>query len=194
MYILHNLCILTSLKKIASILLLATLLFNWCGYRWVINYMQQQADATLEARLDNNDYDESQLIEIKVPINLPYQISQTAFERVDGDIEVGGIHYKYVKRKIADGELILKCIPNQDRQRLQSAGTDFFKLVNDLAQDQSSKKSNNNVIKSALGDYESPATTQLVALQSSAHISYAAFQSPVVKDDFHSTPGQPPEA
>jgi hypothetical protein len=182
------------LKKIASILLLAMLLFNWCGYRWVINYMQQQADATLEARLDNNDYDESQLIEIKVPINLPYQISQTAFERYDGEIEVDGIHYKYVKRKIANGELVLKCIPNQDRQRLQSAGADFFKLVNDLAQDQSSKKSNNNVIKSALGDYEEQLTTQIVALLSSIRVSYTAFQSSVVKDDFHSTPGQPPEA
>ena len=91
------------MKKIASILLLGILLFNWCGYRWVINLVQQSADAKLEARLDRDDYDESQLIEIKVPVDMPYQSDWAGFERYDGEIEVNGIHYKYVKRKVQDG-------------------------------------------------------------------------------------------
>ena len=145
-----------ALKKIASILLLGILLFNWCGYRWVINLAQQEADAKLEARLDKDDYDESQLIEIKVPVNMPYQSDWAGFERYDGEIEVNGIHYKYVKRKVQDGQLVLKCIPNHDKQRLESAKDDLFKITNDLQQDNTAKKtgtSNQAPIKNALGDY-----------------------------------------
>lgn len=171
------------------------LLFNWCGYRWVINMIQERADSKLEAKLDNNDYDESQLIEIKVPINMPYQTSWADFERYDGAIEVNGIHYKYVKRKIENGQLVLKCIPNETKQRLQTARDDFFKLVNDLQQDHSAKKSNTNtVIKSALGDYDQQQTTNVVALQITIANTFVTYQSHLVKNNYHLTPEQPPEA
>src|SRR5439155_4988660 len=64
-----------ALRKIASILLICLLLFNWYGYRFVTNYLQKKADSQLEARLDVNDYDESQLIEIRIELNIPYQYS-----------------------------------------------------------------------------------------------------------------------
>lgn len=182
------------LKKIASILLLAMLVFNWCGYRWVINYMQQQADATLEAKLDNHDYDESQLIEIRVPVNMPYQTNWADFERYDGSIEVNGVHYNYVKRKVENGQLVFKCIPNQARQKLQNAGDNFFKLVNDLQQDHSAKKSNTNVIKSALSDYEVQLALYVPVVSPSIQTPYNHFNTELVNDNFPSTPAQPPEA
>jgi hypothetical protein len=184
------------LKKIASILLLAMLLFNWCGYRWVLNYMQQKADVTLEAKLDNNDYDESQLIEIKIPINMPYQTSWADFERYDGAVEVNGIHYKYVKRKIENGQLVLKCIPNEAKQRLQNAGDNFFKLVNDLQQDHSAKKSNSTtIIKSTLSDYDKQQPLNVVAASMLiVQPGYTMYQSSVVNSHFHLSPEQPPEA
>ena len=45
------------------------------GYRLVVDYMQQKLNDQLEARLDNNVYDESQLVELKIPMHLPYQTS-----------------------------------------------------------------------------------------------------------------------
>ena len=56
--------------------------------------MQRKADLQLEAKLANNDYTESQLIVISVPINLPYQTDWASFERCDDEIEVNGLHYK----------------------------------------------------------------------------------------------------
>jgi len=186
------------LKKIASILLLGILLFNWCGYRWVINLVQQEADAKLEARLDKDDYDESQLIEIKVPVNMPYQADWAGFERYDGEIEVNGIHYKYVKRKVQDGQLVLKCIPNHDKQRLESAKDDLFKITNDLQQDNTAKKtgtSNQAPVKNALGDYDNLQQLSINAFYAAASKqSYNLFQSVLVNKRFHSTPEQPPEA
>ena len=43
--------------------------------------MTKQSDQQLELRLDNNDYDESQLIEVRVALNMPYQNEQADFER-----------------------------------------------------------------------------------------------------------------
>jgi hypothetical protein len=174
------------------------LLFNWCGYRWVINLVQQEADAKLEARLDRDDYDESQLIEIKVPVNMPYQSDWAGFERYDGEIEVNGIHYKYVKRKVQDGQLVLKCIPNHDKQRLESAKDDLFKITNDLQQDNSAKKTgvpNQAPVKNSLGDYDNLQQLSISALYAaSSEQSYNLYQPVPVNRLLHSTPEQPPEA
>ena len=186
------------MKKIASILLLGILLFNWCGYRWVINIVQQAADSKLEAKLDRNDYDESQLIEIKVPVNMPYQTDWAGFERYDGEIEVNGVHYKYVARKVQDGQLVLKCIPNQTKQRLESAKDDLFKISNDLQQDNSAKKSgapNSTLVKNLLGDYDDLQQLSIAALYAAiSHQSYSVYQNNRIADLFHSIPEQPPKA
>jgi hypothetical protein len=197
-FILVVLRLLTGLKKIASILLLGMLLFNWCGYRWVINYLQKDADIQLEARLDKNDYDESQLIEIKVPINMPYQSDWAAFERYDGEIEVNGVHYKYVKRKVQDGQLVLKCIPNQTKQRLENVKDDLFKIVNDLQQDHAAKKPtapNSILVKNVLGDFDSPRQLNMLALSAPVTTqTYNLYNQLMLANHLRSTPEQPPEA
>jgi hypothetical protein len=186
------------LKKIAAILLLGILLFNWCGYRWVLNWMEQKANHQLEARLDSNDYNESQLIEIRLPLNMPYLTTQAEFERCDGQVEVNGKHYNYVKRKIDNGQLVLKCIPNETKQRLQSAGDNFFKLVNDLQQDRSAKKStdgNTGAFKNLTGDYDNqPPAAFVAALYTAAAPPYGVLAAPSLTHLLKATPEQPPEA
>ena len=82
----------------------------------VIDRLQQKADTRLEAQLDNSDYDESQLVEIRVPMNMPYQERYTEFERHYGEIELDGKSYTYVKSKIEGDVLVLKCIANQSKE------------------------------------------------------------------------------
>ena len=187
---------LTALKQIATILLLGLLFFNWFGYRIVSDCLQQQADTKLEAKLDNNDYDESQLIELRVPINLPYHNDWKAFERYNGEIEIEGVHYKYVKRKVEKGELVLLCLPNSQKQLLQSARDNFFKLVNDLQQNNSGKKSdtgNSSSFKSQFSDYQQEKNNWAVALLSDSQINYPVADIPLLPSYFSSSPEQPPE-
>jgi len=123
------------LKRFFSILLTAVLLFNWFGYRLLISFIEGKADAQLEAQLDENNYDESQLVSIKVPVTyLVYYSNSKSFERVDGQIEIGGILYKYVKRRIYKDSLEMLCIPNHAAMKFQSAKNEFFKFINDLHQ------------------------------------------------------------
>jgi hypothetical protein len=99
----------------------------------------------MEAQLDNNNYDETQLISIKVPVSrLAYYSSSKSFERVDGQIEVNGIIYKYVKRRLFNDSLEVLCIPNDAAMRLNTAKDEFFKLVNDLQVNSQSKKGNSH--------------------------------------------------
>lgn len=106
--------------------------------------MLHKTNENLEALLDNNSYDDSQLMELKIPVHLPYQTSWTSFQRFDGEIELNGTTYKYVKRKLFNDTLYLMCIPNSKKMRLETAKNDFFKLTNDFAQNDNSKKSDSS--------------------------------------------------
>ncbi|HLY71955.1 MAG TPA: hypothetical protein VKR53_19610 [Puia sp.] len=144
------------MKQVASILLLSILFFNWIGYRFFASYMEDKANARLESRLDNDNYDESQLISIKVPANhLAYYNNSKQFERVDGAVEINGIQYQYVKKRLYNDSFEYLCIPNNDVTKLRTARDDFFKLVNDLQQQGPGKKSapDTNTSKNFLADY-----------------------------------------
>ena len=115
--------------------------------------LTKDADKLLEWKIDNNDYHESQLVEFKVPIIIPYQPSQSDFERCYGEIEIEGKYYTYVKRKIENGYLILKCIANDSKEQIKAAGNDYFQLANGLAHSDS-KQHKTNVAKTLMGDYD----------------------------------------
>ena len=112
--------------------------------------------SNLKLRLDNNQYDESQLIEVRVPLNIPYQNDQADFERHYGEMEIDGKYYTYVKRKIENGYLVLKCIPNNSKEKIKAAGNDYFKMANGLDQNQPDKKqnSNSNLAKNFWSEYD----------------------------------------
>lgn len=131
------------MKKLSAILLIALFLFNLFGYRILFNYEQQQSDVRLESSFDKEDYNDADLITIKVPLSLPYVNNQHNFERIDGEITVNGKILKYIKRKITDGNLILMCLPDHNKMQIESAKGEFFKYANDLVQNNQSKKSGN---------------------------------------------------
>lgn len=144
------------MKKVSAILLIALFLFNLFGYRIWLSYEQLQSDIKLEASLDKQQYNDADLISISVPLSLPYVGNQQNFERIDGEITVNGRILKYVKRKISEGKLVLLCLPDNDKMRIESAKDDFFKYANDLVQNGHSKKpvnSKTGVFKNQFSDY-----------------------------------------
>lgn len=131
------------MKKLAAITLIGILLFNWGGYRWVFSYLENNSSQILNARLDERNYDEESLITIKLPVeNLPYYTNSPIFERVKGEVNIGGMKYQYVEKRIFNDSLEMRCIPNAQSTHLTNARDEFFKLVNDLQQTSSSGKHN----------------------------------------------------
>lgn len=184
----------TIVKKLIAILLICLLFFNWYGYRIVTDVLSSLADQQLELQLDNNDYDESALIEVMVPLNVPYQNVQSDFERHYGEIEVDGVFYTYVKSKVENGNLVLKCIPNDSKQKIRSAGADYFKLTNGLGHDQQGKKNNaTQVVKQSIGDFDDQLNT--FAFRSADDVITHRYvpQSYLLYNTPRNTPAQPPE-
>lgn len=141
------------MKKLAAIFLLSLLAFNWYGYRLLSTWLEYDASTKMEARLDLHAYDEEALIEFRIPLNLPYQTTWKEFERFDGEVEIDGVHYKYVKRKVDNGQLVVLCIPNETKMKLQTSRDEFFKLVNDLSQPSKKGDNSTTVFKSVTADY-----------------------------------------
>lgn len=134
-----------SLKTLTAILLIGILLFNWIGYRLLICYMEQQASSHLTDQLLENKYDETQLISLKVPVNnLSYYRNSKEFEWVDGKIDIGGIRYKYVKRRIYNDSLEVLCIPDKMAIRLKTVRNEFFLFVNDMQHPGQGKRQGTN--------------------------------------------------
>ena len=185
------------MKKLAAILLIVIFLFNLFGYRLLFNYAQQQSDLRLEASLDKNDFNEAEMITVKVPLSLPYQNNQQNFERINGELKLNGKIYKYVKRKISDGQLILMCLPDYKKMQLQSAKDEFFKYANDLVQNSHSKKPDNSkadIFKIMIGEYDNFTTRFNPSYSFSNIVGYTILnQLNHLPSLPHSSPEQPPE-
>ncbi|HTB25352.1 MAG TPA: hypothetical protein VK711_08265, partial [Puia sp.] len=117
-------------------------------------YLENRANAQLQTKLDGNNYKESELISVKVPVqNLSYYNSSTQFERVEGQIEIHGLQYSYVKRRLFNDSIEMLCIPNRSAIHLKNAKNDFFKLVNDIQRPGQDKKTDSHTFKNITGDY-----------------------------------------
>lgn len=104
------------------------LLFNWCGFRLLVSFMEQRGNSQLVGRLDRQQYDDAQLISIKVSAkHLSYYNSSASFERVDGQIETGGVRYNYVRRRIYNDSVEMLCIPNLAAMHAKAIKNDLGK-------------------------------------------------------------------
>jgi hypothetical protein len=184
------------LKQTAAILLIGVLFFNWYGYQVLTTYWQHRAETKLVARLDRNDYEDAQLLSIKVPITaLTYYNSSTTFERVDGQIDLNGVHYNYVKRRIFKDSLELLCIPNTTATNLQKAKNEFFRQVNDLQQQSQGKKNNSTPVKDFSKDYTPTAMDITVpAVRTTPSVAAGTFAACQLPSRYTPTAERPPDA
>lgn len=144
------------MKKLAAILLLGIFVFNLFGYRLWVSYKVNAASQLLQTALDKNNYNEDELIAVKKPINLPYYNNTKEFTRADGEIEIDGVYYKYVKYRVCDGYLEMLCLPNTQKTKIKKAKDEFYKVVADIQKNTSEKNKSNsgNTLKKMLSEFE----------------------------------------
>ena len=119
------------MKKIAAILLLSLMVFNLIGYRWLFSTIEESATADLEQKIAAGKYNDDQLVEIQIPLNMPYY-SDKDYENVYGETDWNGEHYRYVKRKVSGNTLYLLCLPNKEKTNIAKVKNEFTKAVNDV--------------------------------------------------------------
>lgn len=120
-------------KRLATILLLTILLFNWVGYRFIISWYEGRATARWESRVEREQYDRGQLILFKVPAgSIPYATASADFERADGVLEVGNLHYRYVLKRLYNDSVEFLCVADDEAGRLREAKSEIIHLATDL--------------------------------------------------------------
>lgn len=129
------------MRKLIAIVFLSVHLFGLGGYQLLFNQLDQKVDKAFVAAIDEQAYNVDNLIEIKVPIELPYMQNWDDYERYDGEVIVDGVHYNYVKRKLVNDSMSFLCLPNVEKNRLYNARETFFALVNDIDKQESKKES-----------------------------------------------------
>jgi hypothetical protein len=153
------------LKKATALFLVVLFSFNLFGYVLVVEFLQNKASKELEVALDHNRYDASQLIEVKVPVSMPYQTDWSLYQRFDGEIEIGGMPYKFVKRKLSGDTLYIVCIPNSKKLHLQKARNNYFALSSDLSNTNTKNSgSSKAAFKNLQTEYDVYAFCQLTSL------------------------------
>lgn len=178
------------MRKSASIILLLVLLFNMIGYRAWFYYAEKKADAAMEARIDKNQYDDNDLVTLEIPLYNPYQLEQKTFERANGEVNINGKTFKYVKRKVSDGNLILLCLADNHKTVLKKANTEFGNGVNDLTGNNKGSRLQKNFTGN---DYINQSGSVVMCGCGSVNLKYVAFQTFNFTDPNIAIPGKPPQ-
>lgn len=133
------------MKKLFSILLLIIFSFNLGGYYLFFKIIQHTAHQRLVEQFDNNQYNEEQIVEFKIPISLPYLINDIdGFKRVDGRFEHNGEIYKLIKRKYENDTLHILSIKDNEEKKLIRKFTDYANQTHDIP---TQKKSHHGLVQ-----------------------------------------------
>lgn len=183
------------MKRLSAILLLSIFSFNLFGYRIVASFLENQENRKMELAIEDNNYSDQELRAIRVPANLPYYTNSPTFQRIDGEIEVNGVFYKYVKCRIYNDSLELLCIPHTGKTKIQAARADFSELASEFQQSNNKKKSSQDSksLRQTISEYEE----QPPAIAFSAGAAQAAYpdkNNSFVISLFIKTVEQPPDA
>lgn len=181
------------MKKLFAILLLAVMVFNLVGYRLLFSYMDNKVQANMVKQLDENTYTADGLLEVKIPLQLPYTTNWKSFERFDGVIELNGVSYSYFERKISNDTLVLHCVPNLQRDHLKKAQKDFARAVNDFQHPQGHKDEVPSLIKSLLLEFTGQHITYDYNVCAIKQTAYVTVNDALITSRFLASPEQPPE-
>ena len=94
----------------------------------------------------DNKIDDTKLIEIKIPVNMPTVNDWTEYEVIEGQIQLKDAYYNYVRLKMTHDTMYFVCLANTAKTRLVNANIITAKQISDVPLskkgDQAAKKVN----------------------------------------------------
>ena len=169
------------------------MVFNLAGYRWLFSVIEKNVTANLEQKISTGKYSEEQLVEIRIPLNMPYY-SDKDYEEVYGETDFNGEHYQYVKRKVSANTLYLLCLPNKEKTSIVKVKNEFTKAVNDIPGNKEGSQQKSGLIKLLTTEFRVNETAFDINNYSISSLSFVS-RNADAKDLFIPlTDAQPPEA
>ena len=169
------------------------MVFNLAGYRWLFSAIEKNATANLEQKISAGKYSDEQLVEIRIPLNMPYY-SDKDYEDVYGETDFNGEHYQYVKRKVSDNTLYLLCLPNKEKTSIVKEKNEFTKAVNDIPGNKEGSQQKSSLAKLLTTEFREDETAFNINNYFISSLSFVS-RNADAKDLFIPlTDTQPPEA
>jgi len=169
-------------------------MLNLLGYRMWYYFELKSSAQKMESKLDKKEYQDSDLVTIRIPLTLPYQTDTDGFERISGEVSFEGKIYTYVQRKMENGYFVLMCLPDHGKMQLEREKNDLVKSNLDQSKNNSNKPgSGNTILKYVSSEYEeniSSVKTDPLFTCSNEYASYADVTFFSLKI---AAPGQPPD-
>lgn len=139
-------------RRLISALLIFLVLLNTMGYYFIFRGLEVNNDVKMARALDEDIYDMSKAVTIRIPIVLPYQYDNPNFVRVEGKFVHNGESYRLIKQKYEGDTLTVVCMKDDQDKEIQSALSDIVNTFADspVDTDGPSSKAHNFFIKEYL--------------------------------------------
>ncbi|MBS1502710.1 MAG: hypothetical protein JST32_11650 [Bacteroidetes bacterium] len=180
------------MKKLTAISLLAVFILNMGGYALVFKYFIHESDVQIVNKMYDSRFNSAQLIELKIPVNMPTQQDWAEYEHVEGQIQVNGNYYNYVKLKMTRDTLSLLCLPNTVKKNLVKGNILITKELND---NPLNKKGANSPEKKAESIYDhvyQVINCDYTAFEERLPKMYDRTGVPALSSPYIESPGKPP--
>ncbi len=173
-------------------MLLSAHLFSMGGYTLLFNYFMHRSDVQLVNQMYDTRFNSAKLVEIKVAVNMPTQQDWSEYENVQGQVQVKGNYYNYVRLKLTRDTMYFLCLPNTVKDHLAKANGIAAKNSNDIP---STKKSHDSSKKAEFGYDNVYQVAQCNHSRFAQHLNlvsstgFSALTNPYIE-----SPGKPPNA
>lgn len=138
--------------------MLFVFLFNVGGYYVAYMAVKHHSENKFISHLNDELYNEDELIELAIPVSLPYPVEEKDYERVNGKFGYKGLQYQLVKQKFKDNTLYVLCIPDIEQTRMSKSVHEYANMVNDVP---ASSGKTMNILAKLIKDFESINSNQL---------------------------------
>jgi hypothetical protein len=100
------------------------LLLHWCAV--------QHTDDLFDARVEQGKYNQNELVEVAIPVEMPGMHDWNSYIPVFGCVQFGENAYNYVQIKVTSNMLYLKCVPNYETTKLYTQNVIHAEAIKDI--------------------------------------------------------------
>jgi len=120
------------LKRFFAILLLSVHLFSIGGYAFLFQYYIHQADIQVVKKVYDDNITNTKFVEIKIPVHYPKIANWSDYQPVEGEVQLKGIYYSYVRLKMTRDTMYFIGLPSTTQPRLVKTTIIDTKKLNDF--------------------------------------------------------------
>lgn len=134
------------MKKLLAIFFISLLTLHYVGFYFAFVALHQRIENVWESRFEKNNFENTQLQEIALPITFPYMHDQSEYVNVDETMQIDGKIYRIVQKRYVQDTLHLIYVNDKAKEDVTSLYHKWLDNLQDKNQTTQGKIALNTVI------------------------------------------------